>query len=173
MYQPEVLKQDLELMKRAQINTVTLDTFSWASIEPREGEYHFEWLDKIFDDIYQMGGHVILATPSGGRPQWMSQKYPEVNQVDEYGRRHRHGFRQNHCYSSPVYRRETRQINTILAKRYGKHPALLMWHVSNELGGQCFCNLCQDNWRQWLQKKYHTLDNLNKAWYLRVWSGLY
>lgn len=171
--QPEVLKQDLELMKRAQINTVTLDTFSWASIEPREGEYHFEWLDEIFDDIYQMGGHVILATPSGGRPQWMSQKYPEVNQVDEYGRRHRHGFRQNHCYSSPVYRRETRQINTILAKRYGKHPALLMWHVSNELGGQCFCNLCQDNWRQWLQKKYHTLDNLNQAWYLKVWSGLY
>lgn len=171
--QPEILKQDLELMKKAKINTVTLGTFSWASIEPREGEYHFEWLDKIFDDVYQMGGHVILATPSGGRPQWMSQKYPEVNQVDEYGRRHTHGFRQNHCYSSPIYRQETQKINTMLAKRYGKHPALLMWHVSNEFGGQCFCDLCQENWRKWLQNKYQTLDNLNKAWYLRVWSGMY
>ena len=170
---PDILQQDLKLMKQAKINTVTLGTFSWASLEPREGEYHFEWLDKIFDDIYQMGGHIILATPSGGRPQWLSQKYPEVNRIDEYGRRHTHGFRHNHCYSSPIYRQETRKINEMLAKRYGHHPALLMWHVSNEYSGECFCDLCQENWRKWLKAKYQTLDNLNKAWYLRVWSGMY
>jgi Beta-galactosidase len=119
---PDVLQQDLELMKEAKINTVTLGTFSWASLEPKENEYHFEWMDKVFDEMHKMGGHVILATPSGGRPQWMSQKYPEVNRVDEYGRRHMAGFRHNHCFSSPVYRAETQKMNTLLAKRYGNHP---------------------------------------------------
>lgn len=170
---PKILQQDLKLMKEAKINTVTLGTFSWASLEPRENEYHFEWLDKVFDDIYKIGGHIILATPSGGRPKWMSQKYSEVNRVDEYGHRHMAGFRHNHCYSSPIYRKETNKINTLLAKRYGNHPALLMWHVSNEYSGECYCEICQDNWRKWLKKKYQTLDNLNEAWYLRVWSGLY
>lgn len=170
---PDVLQQDLELMKEAKINTVTLGTFSWASLEPKENEYHFEWMDKVFDEMHKMGGHVILATPSGGRPQWMSQKYPEVNRVDEYGRRHMAGFRHNHCFSSPVYRAETQKMNTLLAKRYGNHPALLMWHISNEYSGECYCEICQGNWRKWLKRKYQTIDNLNKAWYLRVWSGMY
>ena len=173
LHEPEILKQDLEYMKMAKVNTVTVGVFSWSMLEPQEGHYQFDWLDKVFDDVYKMGGNVILATPSGGRPQWMSEKYEEVNRVDEYGRRHHHGFRHNHCYSSPVYREKVKEINTILAKRYGHHPALLMWHVSNEYSGECYCEHCQENWRQWVKNKYKTLDNLNQAWWTHFWSGTY
>ena len=39
---PEILKKDLELMKEAKINTVSLGIFAWSALEPREGEFHFE-----------------------------------------------------------------------------------------------------------------------------------
>ena len=170
---PEILKQDLVMMQKAHINTVTVGVFAWALEEPTEGVYNFGWLDRVFDEMTKIHGHVILATPSGARPHWLSQKYPEVNRVDEYGRRHTHGFRHNHCYSSPVYREKVREINTQLAKRYGQNPTLLMWHISNEYSGDCYCDLCQANWRKWLQRKYASLDDLNRAWCLSVWSGLY
>lgn len=170
---PEILEDDLRMMKEAHVNTVTVGVFAWDSLEPREGEYHFEWLDKVFEDVYKMGGNIILATPSGGRPQWMSKKYEEVNRVDEMGHRHHHGFRHNHCYSSPIYRQKVQQINRELAKRYGNHPALLMWHVSNEYSGECFCEYCQENWRQWVKNKYKTLDRLNEAWWAHFWGGSY
>ncbi|MEG0275414.1 MAG: beta-galactosidase [Coprobacillus sp.] len=170
---PEILADDLRLMKEANINTVTVGVFSWCTIEPREGEYHFEWLDKVFDEMEKINGNVILATPSGGRPQWMSEKYPEVNRTNALGQKQHHGFRHNHCYSSPIYREKVQEINTILAKRYGKRTSLAMWHISNEYSGECFCDHCQDNWRQWLQRKYGTLENLNKAWFMNFWSNAY
>ncbi|ETY72751.1 beta-galactosidase [Lactiplantibacillus fabifermentans T30PCM01] len=170
---PEILAQDYALMDQAHINTVTVGVFSWALLEPTEGSYNFAWLDYVFEKMNERHGHVILATPSGARPHWLSQTYPEVNRVDDHGQRHTHGFRHNHCYSSPVYREKVRQIDTALAKRYGNNPALIMWHISNEFSGACYCDLCQANWRSWLQRKYQTLAALNDAWCLSVWSGLY
>ena len=170
---PDILKKDYEMMDQAHINTVTVGVFAWGLMEPQEGHYNFDWLDYVFEQMNQRHGHVILATPSGARPQWMSQKYPEVNRVDENGQRHTHGFRHNHCYSSPVYREKVRAINTKLAQRYGDNPALIMWHASNEYSGECYCDLCQANWRAWVQQKYGTLDAVNEAWCLSVWSGLY
>lgn len=170
---PDILQQDYQLMDQAHINTVTVGVFAWARLEPQEGVYDFDWLDEVFDKMNQRNGHVILATPSGARPRWMSQKYPEVNRVDSDGRRHTHGFRHNHCYSSPIYREKVREINTRLAERYGNNPALVLWHVSNEYSGECYCPLCQLNWRKWVKHKYQTLDALNDAWCMSVWSGLY
>ncbi len=170
---PDVLKADSLMMEAAKVNTVTLGIFSWSQLEPQEGVFDFEWLDEAIEMIYQKGGNVILATPSGGRPQWLSQAYPEVNRVNHLGQRHHHGFRHNHCYSSPVYREKVQVINRQLAERYGNHPALAMWHISNEYSGECFCELCQENWRQWLKRKYGTLEAINQAWWLNFWSGRY
>ena len=170
---PDILKDDLKMMKDGKINTVTLGVFDWSSIEPSEGHYNFDWLDKIFEDINKMGGRVILATPSGAKPQWMSKEYPEINRVDGNGTRHTAGFRHNHCFSSPIYRREVKKIDTMLAERYGKNPALLMWHVSNEFSGECYCDLCANNWRKWVKNKYQTLENLNESWYMNFWGGAY
>lgn len=170
---PEILAKDLELMKKARVNTVTVGIFSWSTLEPKEGEYHFEWLDKVFEEMNNMGGRVILATPSGGRPQWLSETYPEVNRTNEFGQKHRHGFRHNHCYTSPIYRQKVQTINRLLAQRYGQNPALLMWHVSNEYSGECYCDLCTEQWRIWLKKRYGTLEAINKAWWMTFWSNNY
>nr|VXZ87867.1 Beta-galactosidase ganA [Klebsiella pneumoniae] len=67
-----------------------------------------------------------------------------------------HGGRHNHCMSSPVYREKTLQINTLLAERYSSHPAVLGWHISNEYGGECHCDLCQNRFRDWLKARYQT-----------------
>lgn len=170
---PDVLKEDIEMMKEAKVNTVTVGIFSWWALEPSEGEFTFEWLDRIFEDVHKFGGNVILATPSGGRPQWLSQKYPEVNRTNAFGQKHNHGFRHNHCYSSPVYREKVSIINRKLAERYGDHPALAMWHISNEYSGECYCDYCKANWQQWLKKKYGDLDSINKAWLMTFWGNKY
>lgn len=168
---PNIIDQDIELMKKSHANTFSVGIFAWSTLEPSENDYHFEWLDDIFERIEAINGNIILATPSGARPAWMSQKYPEVLRTDEYRRKQLHGGRHNHCFSSPYYREKTREINSKLAERYGDHPALLMWHISNEFGGECHCDLCQKSFRDWLKEKYHNdLDKLNHSWWGPFWS---
>lgn len=168
---PEVLNEDVRLLKLANCNCVSINIFGWSAIEPEEGKYTFEWLDKIMDDMAANNIHVILATPSGARPAWMSEKYPEVLRVNSDRSKNLHGQRHNHCFTSPLYRRKTNEMNRILAERYKDHPALIMWHISNEYGGECHCDLCQEAFRNWLKKKYdNDLDKLNKAWWTGFWS---
>lgn len=168
---PDILVEDMRLMKEARINTVTLGVFSWSSYEPEEGHYQFEWLDEIIDTLYKNGIYTILATPSGGRPAWLDEAYPEVLRVSDMGVRNLHGVRHNHCMSSPRYREKVRGINNKLAHRYGGHPGLLMWHISNELGGACYCDLCKKKFQEFLKDKYdHNIDLLNKEWWTTFWS---
>lgn len=170
---PDILKQDITYMKNAGINVVTLGVFAWSVYEPNEGEYHFEWLEKIIDNLYANGISVILATPSGARPVWMAQKYEEVLRVNKDGRRNLFGGRHNHCFTSPIYREKVRKINIELAKRFANHPAVLMWHISNEYNGECHCPLCQHAFRTWLKDKYCTIDEINQKWWLTFWSHRY
>ncbi len=167
---PEILSEDMRLMKKANCNEMTLGIFAWTALEPKEGEFSFAWLDKAMDDIYNAGGRVILATPSGARPAWMSKKYPEVLRVTERNEQMLYGERHNHCYTSPVYRQKVDIINRRLAERYKNHPALIGWHISNEYGGECYCSSCKAEFRKWLKNKYGTLDNLNKQWWTAFWS---
>ena len=168
---PEILEDDIRLLKLAKCNCVSVNIFGWSAIEPEEGKYAFEWLDKIMDDMAENNIHVILATPSGARPAWMSEKYPEVLRVNRDRTKNIHGQRHNHCFTSPIYREKTYKINEILAKRYKDHPALIMWHISNEYSGECHCELCQEAFRNWLKKKYdNDLEKLNEAWWTGFWS---
>ena len=170
---PEILEQDIAYFKKAHINEVSMGIFSWAMLEPREGEYRFEWMEEIIEKLYQNEISVILATPSGARPKWLADRYPEVLRVDESRHRNLYGLRHNHCYTSPVYREKTRRMNMKLAKRFGNHPAVIAWHISNEYGGECHCELCQNEFRNWLKEKYQTIDNLNRAWATTFWSHIY
>ncbi len=170
---PGIWDSDMRLLNAAHLNGVTLGIFSWAELEPAEGVYQFAWMDEIFERLHANGQRVILATPSGAKPNWMAESYPEIRRVGEDGRRRLQGLRHNHCLTSPVYRAKVRQMNTLLAQRYGKHPALLAWHISNEYGGYCYCDLCKAGFRTWLQEKYVSLDALNDAWWSRFWSHTY
>ena len=169
----DILEEDVRLFKAAGINTVSLGIFAWSAIEPEKDRFEFEWLDEVIDRLWKNGIYVDLATPSGARPQWLAQEYPSVLRTGADGRRAFFGHRHNHCYTSPDYRERVRIIDTKLAQRYGSHPAVIMWHISNEFGGECHCELCQEEFRSWLKKKYGTLDRLNHAWWTGFWSHTY
>ena len=170
---PEVLAEDIRLMKLAKCNVMSVGIFAWSAIEPAEGTWTFEWLDRVLDTFAENEVYALLATPSGARPAWMSAKYPEVLRVGPDRVRNLHGQRHNHCYTSPVYREKTALINGHLAQRYARHPAVIGWHISNEYGGECHCPYCQQAFRSWLQRKYATLDALNHAWWATFWSHTY
>jgi beta-galactosidase len=66
-----------------------------------------------------------LATPSGARPRWLAEKYPEVLRVNSDGVRDHFRARHNHCFTSPAYRRKVRQMNEQLALRYGQNDTVV------------------------------------------------
>ena len=170
---PGIVDKDIAMMIQAKCNVMSVGIFSWAKLEPHEGLYDFAWLDEIVEKLYAAGIHVFMATPSGARPAWMSQKYPQVLRVGRDRVPALHGGRHNHCMTSPVYRKKVQQINQRLAERYAHHPAVIGWHISNEYGGECHCDRCQQKFRLWLQDRYQTIENLNEAWWSTFWSHTY
>jgi Beta-galactosidase len=176
---PGTVDADFKLFQLAGINSVSVAIFAWAALEPEEGRYEFGWLDDIMDRCAKQNMAVVLATPSGAKPNWMALKYPEIRRMSPPSSkdwstaqpvREPQQRRHNHCFTSPVYREKCVAMNTQLAKRYANHPALALWHVSNEYGGTCHCPLCYAEFRKWLQAKYKTLDALNQAWWTGFWS---
>lgn len=170
---PDILQRDIELMKEAHMNCVSVGIFSWAKLEPQEGVYDFDWLEKVIKSLYENGISTVLATPSGAKPVWMSEKYEEIRRMSSSMVRDQTGGRHNHCYTSPYYREKVRQINEKLAQRFASHPGVILWHLSNEYGGTCWCPLCQKAFQGWLQKKYGTLEELNHQWWTAFWSHTY
>ncbi|MBZ0056917.1 MULTISPECIES: beta-galactosidase [unclassified Leclercia] len=171
--QPDILEKDIAMMKETKCNVMSVGIFSWSKLEPAEGQYQFDWLDNVLDKLYSNGIYVFLATPSGAKPAWVSEKYPAVLRTNSDLTKNLHGERHNHCPSSPDYLRLTKNINQQLAQRYAHHPAVLAWHISNEYGGECHCDTCQHAFRDWLKNKYQTLENLNQRWWSSFWSHEY
>lgn len=170
---PDILACDIEQMKRAHINVVSLGIFSWAVLEPEEGKYDFSFLEERIQTLYENGIYTILATPSGARPMWMAYRYPEVLRVRADGGRDLMGGRHNHCYTSPVFREKIWEMDRRLAERFAHHPGVIAWHISNEFGGACWCEKCQEEFRSFLKKKYGMLENLNREWWTSFWSHTY
>jgi len=170
---PDILAEDIKLMKEARCNVFSVGIFSWSLLEPEEGVYNFAWLDQVFDTFEANGLYMNLATPSAGFPPWLGMKYPEITRVGKDRRRSVGRTRGAYCWTSPVYRQKVRQINAALAERYGGRKALLLWHVSNEACGECHCELCQAAFRDFLKKRHGSLEALNKAWWTSFSSHLY
>ncbi|MEN3613642.1 beta-galactosidase [Plantactinospora sp. ZYX-F-223] len=174
-YNPEqwpedVWKEDYRLFDAARIDTVTLGVFDWALTQPGPDVYDFSLLDRIVERATAHGRQVCLATGTGAHPAWLARAHPEVTRTDFEGRKHRYGQRHNSCPSSPVFRRLSTELARRIARRYAGNPAVVAWHVGNEYGGACYCDLCAAGFRDWLRDRYGSLDALNAAWYTTFWS---
>jgi beta-galactosidase len=181
-YNPEqwdepVWAEDDALMRMARVNTATVGVFSWARLEPAEGEYDFGWLDATLDRLAASQVQVILATPTASPPPWFTLAYPDAMPVTRDGVRLTHGSRDSYCAAAPSYRAAARRIAATLAARYGQHPAVVLWHVHNEYGTVCWCEHAAVAFRSWLQKRYGAdadgLARLNEAWGTAFWSQCY
>lgn len=166
----EVWKEDMRLFKLAGINIITLPVFSWAKLEPSEGVYDFSWLDKVLELAWENGIYACLATSTAAQPAWISLKYPEVLPVDKEGRKRTYGARVNFCPNSKVYRKASTKLAGKLAERYCDYPGLVVWHIANEYGGYCYCENCAAEFRNWLIKRYGTIDELNVKWNTGFWG---
>lgn len=162
--------EDIKVFKQADINSATINIFSWGILEPSEGHYDFSKLDKIVQELSDANFDIVMGTSTAAMPAWMFKKYPDVARVDYQGRRHVFGQRHNFCPSSKNYQKLASDLVEKLAQRYSDNPHIVVWHVNNEYGGNCYCENCQNAFRDWLKNKYHTLDALNKAWNMNVWS---
>jgi beta-galactosidase len=175
-WDPSVWREDVALMKEAGVGFVTLGVFSWALLEPTPDEYDFDWFDEILELLHTSGIAVDLATATASPPPWLTMRHPEVLPVDAEGRTLWQGSRQSWCPSSPVFRDHALQLVGELARRYGSHPAVKLWHVSNELGChvvKCYCDVSAAAFRRWLVGRYGSVEKLNEAWGTAFWSQRY
>lgn len=170
---PEIIEEDFQLFPHAGIGVISLNIFGWAKLEPQEGHYDFAWLDDIFARAEKQGMRIFLTTPSAAAPNWLTAKHPEILRVDENGQRRLQGSRMNFSPNSAIYRAHVSRINRALSERYGQHPALALWHISNEYAGTCYSDESEAAFRLWLKKKYITLDALNLAYWAAFWSRTY
>ena len=172
----EVWEEDLRLMRRAGVNIVTLGVFSWSRLQPGPGDWDFGWLDELMDRLHDNGIAVDLATATASPPAWLTTAHPEVLPVTRTGETVWPGARQHWRPTSPVFRRYALALVRALADRYGGHPALAAWHVSNELGCHNLYDYSDDAaaaFRTWLRDRYDGLDGLNHAWGTEFWSQRY
>jgi beta-galactosidase len=169
----EVWHEDVALMRAAGVNLVTVGVFSWALLEPRPGHFELDWLGDVLDLLNANGIAVDLATPTASPPAWLGVCWPQTRAVTAEGVRLSHGSRNHFCPSSPVYRDRALTIARALVDRFASHPAVRMWHIGNEYGQVCHCDLCGAQFQIWLQRRYGRLDELNRAWGTSFWSQRY
>ena len=172
----ETWVEDVRLMREAGVGFATVGVFSWALLEPSPGSYDFGWLDRVLDLLHEGGIAVDLATATASPPPWLSRAHPQTLPVDRSGNRLWPGGRQAWCPSSPVFRELALTLVEKVAERYRDHPALAMWHVSNELGCHnvhCYCDVSAAAFRRWLLRRYGDVDGVNRAWGTAFWSQRY
>jgi beta-galactosidase len=166
-------EQDLTLMQQAHIHFVRVGEFAWNKMEPAEGRYDFDWLERAVNLAGKHGIFVVLGTPTATPPAWLTQKYPETLRVDSSGRRDEHGNRLQYNWANPKYREFARDIAGRMAKRLGHNPYVIGWQIDNEYSQTSSDPETQKMFQDWLKGYYGTLDNLNQRWSGEYWSEGY
>ncbi|PTT23086.1 beta-galactosidase [Microbacterium sp. HMWF026] len=180
-YNPEqwdrdVWDEDMRLMREAGVGLVAVNIFGWSWVNPDRGVWTFDELDEVMDLAHAHGIRVNLGTATASPAPWVTARHPEILPVTEDGTRRFPGGRQAYCPSSPIFRGYAAELSRRVVERYADHPALAMWHVSNELGchnALCYCDASAVAFRAWLEARYGSLAALNAAWGTSFWSQRY
>ena len=170
----EQMDEDLDLMVKHNINTVRVGEFAWSTMEPSEGDYDFSLFREMLDKCRARGIAVIMCTPSATPPAWMEVNYPDV-MMELDTKKATHGARRLSCPSSSRYRAFCRRICHEMGRAFGQDEAIIGWQIDNELttmpGGKgCTCPSCTQDFRRYLEKRYGSIEGLNRAWKHNTWS---
>ena len=164
---------DLTLMEHAGIHMVRVGEFAWSRMEPEEGHYDLDWLDRAIMAAAKHNIYTVVGTPTAAPPAWLTQRYPETLRVATDGRRAEHGNREQYNWANPKYREFARKIAEQMAKRFGHNPYVLGWQIDNEYEEVSYDAATRAQFQQWLKARYGTLDNLNARWTTAYWSESY
>ena len=164
---------DLALMQKAGMHMVRVGEFAWSRMEPAEGQYDLDWLERAIAAAAKHGIVTVIGTPSAAPPAWLTQKYPETLRTMDDGRKDQHGNRQQFNFANPKYREQARAMAQQLAKRFGHNPNVVGWQIDNEYANVSFDAETRQQFQQWLKATYGTLDNLNARWTTSYWSETY
>jgi beta-galactosidase len=165
--------QDLALMNGAGIRLVRIGEFAWSSMEPQEGYYELDWVERAIAKAAAHHIFVVLGTPTDAPPAWLTRRYPETLRVDETGKGAEHGERRQFSYTSPRYRELAHQIVEQLARRFGRNPNVIGWQIGNEYTYDSYDDYSRRLFHEWLKAKYKTLASLNQHWTTAYWSQTY
>ena len=168
---------DARRMREMGLRVVRIGEFAWARIEPEPGRLDWGWLDRAIDILHAEGLRVVLGTPTATPPKWLVDLHPEILAIDAEGRPRGFGSRRHYCFSSPEYRRQSARIVSLMAGRYGEHPAVVAWQTDNEYGCHdtvlSYSPAARAGFRHWLAQRYGDIEALNAAWGTVFWSQNY
>ncbi len=164
---------DLSLMEAAHIHLVRIGEFAWSRIEPEEGKYDLDWMERAIALAAKHHIVVVIGTPTDAPPAWMTQKYPDILRVNIDGHRDEHGNRRQFSYTSPRYLALCSEVVERLAVRFGHNPNVIGWQIGNEFSLDSYDSYTKHLFQQWLRNKYKTLDALNQHWTTAYWSQTY
>ena len=173
MWAEDEVEKDVARCKELGVNCLRVGEFAWGKMEPKEGEYHFEWLKRVVDILYENGIYTVMCTPTCTPPRWFLNKYPETRRVTPDLHRQEVSCRCHVCKTSPIARKKNAQIVTEMAKVFAGHKGIIGWQIDNELfpyEDGCYCENCKNAFRAYLKDKFGTTDKLNKAWGMQRWS---
>ena len=165
--------EDIRLMREAGLTVARLAEFAWSTLEPTEGEFHFDWLERAISALASAGIVTVLGTPTAAPPAWLVQQYPDLLAKDESGRRVQFGNRCHYCVTSAEFHAATRRIVGAMAEHFGVNPHVIGWQVDNEYNRVCYCERCRSLFQRYLAEKFSSLDALNHHWATRYWSQTY
>ncbi|HMC45568.1 MAG TPA: beta-galactosidase [Caballeronia sp.] len=168
---------DAKRMAELGITHVRIAEFAWSRMEPRAGEFVWEWLDEAIETLAAAGLKLVLGTPTASPPKWLIDAHPEVLPVRADGVRWNFGSRRHYDISSEIYRRECVRFVTAMAERYGRHPSIIAWQTDNELGCHdtvpSYSTAALNRFQAWLRLRYESVSALNEAWGNVFWSMEY
>jgi len=166
-------EQDLALMEQAHLHVVRVGEFAWSRMEPAEGRYDLDWLERAVRLAEKHHIAVVLGTPTDAPPAWLTAAHPETLRMDATGHLAEHGGRRQFNYANPHYREYCAQIAGQLARRFGHDADVIGWQIGNEYTDESFDPETKQQFQDWLKRRFGTLDALNRDWSTAYWSQTY